>query len=104
MLGSYENHGDHLPFSSDFLFPIYLVQSILDNIVNSQSNLVTGTASAGVDVDRKQFNLIVVPVVPYGVSIRHTDYPMTMSLRSSTMICLIEDFLNIWHQMESDEL
>lgn len=95
VLGSCENHGDHLPFGSDFIFPIYLVQSILDNIINSQTKLATDIAGAGAGVysDRKQSNLIVLPIVPYGVSIHHKDYQMTMNLRSSTMISLIEDLL-----------
>jgi len=81
LIGSCENHGDHLPFGSDSLFPVNLVQLVLDNILNAKSK------------EDKVHNFIVLPVVPYGVSIHHIDYQMTISLRSSTMISLIEDLL-----------
>ena len=90
LLGSCENHGDHLPFGSDFIFPVNLVQSILDNIISSQSESATADAAP----DKKQYDFIVLPAVPYGVSIHHIDYQMTISLRSCTMISLIEDLLN----------
>ena len=79
LIGSCENHGDHLPFGSDSLFPVNLVQLVLDSILESKSE--------------QAHNFIVLPVVPYGVSIHHIDYQMTISLRSSTMISLIEDIL-----------
>lgn len=79
LIGSCENHGDHLPFGSDSLFPVNLVQLVLDSILKSKSE--------------HYHNFIVLPVVPYGVSIHHIDYQMTISLRSSTMINLIEDLL-----------
>ena len=85
LLGSCENHGDHLPFGSDFIFPVNLVQSILDDIVNSQSTLAAS---------EKSYDFIVLPAVPYGVSIHHINYQMTISLRSSTMVSLIEDLLD----------
>ena len=91
LLGSCENHGDHLPFGSDFIFPVNLVQSILDNIISSQSESATADNAAP---DEKQYDFIVLPAVPYGVSIHHIDYQMTISLRSCTMISLIEDLLN----------
>ena len=79
LIGSCENHGDHLPFGSDSLFPVNLVRLVLDSILKSKSE--------------HDHNFIVLPVVPYGVSIHHIDYQMTISLRSSTMINLIEDLL-----------
>ena len=36
LLGSCENHGNHLPFGSDFLFPVNLVKLMLDNIIKSK--------------------------------------------------------------------
>ncbi|HYG00594.1 MAG TPA: creatininase family protein [Candidatus Saccharimonadales bacterium] len=80
LLGSCENHGNHLPFGSDFLFPVNLVRLVLDNIIESKR--------------QKKYNFIVLPVIPYGVSIHHIDYEMTISLRSSTMINMIEDVLS----------
>ncbi len=80
LIGSCENHGNHLPFGADFLFPLNLVQLVLDRIIKSKSD--------------KAHNFIVLPVIPYGVSIHHIDYEMTISLRFSTMIRVIEDVLN----------
>jgi len=80
VLGSCENHGDHLPFGSDFIFPMNLAKIILEKISNNDSS-------------SSENNYIMLPIVPYGVSIHHNDFQMTMSLRFSTMISLIEDIL-----------
>jgi creatinine amidohydrolase len=69
VIGSCENHGDHLPFGSDFLVPFYLARSIA----------------------KKLKNVIVLPPIPYGLSIHHIDYQMTMSLSSETVVRVIED-------------
>ena len=39
-------------------------------------------------------NCFILPVVPYGVSIHHNDFQMTVSLKFSTMISVIEDVLD----------
>ena len=69
VIGSCENHGDHLPFGSDFLVPFYLAKRIA----------------------KKLKNVIVLPPIPYGLSIHHIDYQMTMSLSSETVVRVIED-------------
>jgi creatinine amidohydrolase len=69
VIGSCENHGDHLPFGSDFLVPFYLARSIA----------------------KKLKNVIVLPPIPYGLSIHHIDYQMTMSLSSETVVRVVED-------------
>jgi creatinine amidohydrolase len=80
VLGSCENHGDHLPFGSDFIFPMNLAKIILEKISNN-------------DPSSSENSFLMLPIVPYGVSIHHNDFQMTMSLRFSTMISLIEDIL-----------
>ena len=35
VIGSCENHGDHLPFGSDFIFPMNLAKIILEKIGNN---------------------------------------------------------------------
>ena len=80
ILGSCENHGDHLPFGSDFMFPMNLAKIILEKIVNNDPS--------------SDHNYFILPVVPYGVSIHHNDFQMTMSLKFSTMISVIEDILD----------
>ena len=79
ILGSCENHGDHLPFGSDSIFPLNLAKIISDDIVKNHPS--------------SDHNCIILPVIPYGVSIHHNDFQMTMSLKFSTMISVIEDVL-----------
>src|SRR5687768_11364086 len=80
VIGSCENHGDHLPFGSDSIFPMNLAKLILENIGNNNPS--------------SDHNYFILPVVPYGVSIHHNDFQMTMSLKFSTMISIIEDLLD----------
>lgn len=80
ILGSCENHGNHLPFGSDSIFPMNLAKIILEKIdIDNPSS------------DHKYF---ILPVVPYGVSIHHNDFQMTLSLKFSTLISVIEDLLD----------
>ena len=80
ILGSCENHGTHLPFGSDFIFPMNLAKIISEKIDNNNPS--------------SDNNCFILPVVPYGVSIHHNDFQMTMSLKFSTMISVIEDVLD----------
>ncbi|MDQ6722959.1 MAG: creatininase family protein [Thermoproteota archaeon] len=73
VLGACENHGNHMSFGSDFIFPMKLIKIILDEISNNKNNL------------------ILLPAVPYGVSSHHNNFQMTMSLEPSTMISIIEN-------------
>ncbi len=80
ILGSCENHGNHLPFGSDFIFPMNLAKIVLEKIET--------------DNPSSDHNYFILPVVPYGVSIHHNDFQMTISLKFSTMISVIEDLLD----------
>lgn len=80
VLGSCENHGDHLPFGSDSIFPLNLAKIILGNISKNNPS--------------SEHNYFILPVMPYGVSIHHNDFQMTLSLKFSTMISVIEDVLD----------
>lgn len=80
VLGSCENHGDHLPFGSDSIFPLNLAKIILENISKNNTS--------------SEHNYFILPVMPYGVSIHHNDFQMTLSLKFSTMISVIEDVLD----------
>lgn len=71
IFGACENHGDHMPFGSDFIMPYELALRLAD----------------------KQENLIVLPPIPYGVSSHHKDFFMTISLEPETMIGVIRDIL-----------
>lgn len=74
VFGACENHGDHMPFGSDFIFPMELAKRIA--------------------AKSKKKNIIILPAVPYGVSLHHNEFQMTMSLDSNTLEKIIEDLLN----------
>jgi creatinine amidohydrolase len=71
VFGACENHGDHMPFGSDFIFPMELAKRISNKL------------------DKK--NSIILPAIPYGVSLHHNEFQMTMSLEPHTLIMVIED-------------
>ena len=71
IFGSCENHGDHLPFGSDFIFPLELAKRIA----------------------KKNKNLIIFPPIPYGVSSHHKKFYMTISIDTNTLISIIENLL-----------
>jgi creatinine amidohydrolase len=71
IFGACENHGDHMPFGADFIMPFELTKRVAS----------------------KHQNLIVLPPVPYGVSLHHKDFPMTMTLQPETMVAVIRDIL-----------
>ncbi len=69
VIGACENHGDHMPFGADFIFPTELLKRIADKLKN----------------------VIILPYVPYGLSSHHSDYQMTISLQSGTVVRIIQD-------------
>jgi creatinine amidohydrolase len=72
ILGACENHGDHMPFGSDFFVPMELARRL----------------------SKRLHNVLILPCVPFGVSLHHIDFQMTISLDPATMISLIKDILN----------
>lgn len=84
VLGACENHGNHMPFGSDFIFPMKLVEKVVYEMSNNHDS-----ASR-----QNKNNLILLPAVPYGVSSHHNDFQMTMSLEPSTMISIIENIFS----------
>jgi creatinine amidohydrolase len=71
IFGACENHGDHMPFGSDFIMPYELATRLA----------------------RRRDGLVVLPPVPYGVSSHHKDFFMTITLEPETMIRVIQDVL-----------
>jgi creatinine amidohydrolase len=69
VFGACENHGDHMPFGSDFIVPMELAKRVA----------------------RKSHNIMVLPAMPFGVSLHHIEFQMTISLEPSTLIKVIED-------------
>jgi creatinine amidohydrolase len=75
IFGACENHGDHMPFGSDFIFPMELAKRIVAK-------------------SKKKENTIILPAIPYGVSLHHNEYQMTMSLEPHTLQMVIEDLFS----------
>jgi creatinine amidohydrolase len=71
IFGACENHGDHMPFGTDFIMPYELAARLA----------------------QRRDNLIVLPPLPYGVSSHHKDFFMTISLEPETMVKVIQDVL-----------
>lgn len=71
-LGSTESHGDHLPFATDAILAEQLAE----------------------EVAMKVDGLLVLPTLPYGMSEHYSAFPLTISLRSETLIAILKDILN----------
>jgi creatinine amidohydrolase len=84
VLGACENHGNHMPFGSDFIFPMKLIEKVVEEMSNNHNSATP----------QNKNNLILLPAVPYGVSSHHNDFQMTMSLEPSTMISIIENIFS----------
>jgi creatinine amidohydrolase len=70
-----------MPFGSDFIFPRKLVENVINDLSKN-------------DNTRSLYNsLILLPAIPYGVSSHHDNFQMTMSVKPSTMVSLMEDIL-----------
>jgi creatinine amidohydrolase len=72
IFGACENHGDHMPFGSDFIMPFELAKRVAARY------------------DKK---MVIFPPVPYGVSSHHKDFFMTVSFEPDTMMKVICDIL-----------
>jgi creatinine amidohydrolase len=73
VLGACENHGDHMPFGSDFIFPMELAKRLARK--------------------SEKKNVIILPAIPYGVSLHHNEFQMTMSLKPHTLELVIKDLV-----------
>ena len=72
IFGACENHGDHMPFGSDFIMPFELAKRVAARC------------------DKK---MVIFPPIPYGVSSHHKDFFMTVSFEPDTMMNVIRDIL-----------
>lgn len=72
VFGACENHGDHMPFGSDFIFPTEIAKRLTTKVNN----------------------VIVLPAIPYGVSLHHDQFQMTMSINPETLVGIISDLLS----------
>jgi len=72
IFGACENHGDHMPFGSDFIFPTEIAKRLASKVSN----------------------VIVLPAIPYGVSLHHDQFQMTMSINPETLVAIISGLLS----------
>jgi len=72
IFGACENHGDHMPFGSDFIMPFELAKRV---------------------AARYAKKMVIFPPIPYGVSSHHKDFFMTVSFEPDTMTNVIRDIL-----------
>lgn len=74
-IGSTEQHGRHLPLSTDTLVPTELARRL-----------------------GEQTGVLVVPSLPYGMSLHHLGFPGSLSLRPGTLTHVLEDILrSLYH-------
>lgn len=77
--GATENHGRHLPYGSDTLTPWAIAQKVA----------------------RRVEGLILLPPVPYGMSMAHLGFPLTVSLRPET---LVELYFDIFESLAKSQI
>lgn len=76
-IGSLEQHGHHLPLNTDSL----IAQAIANKL--------------GEKIDKSY----VLPALPFSASFEHAGYPGSVSLRSSTIIAVIQDIIESVERM-----
>ncbi len=70
-IGSTENHGDHLPYGTDTIVALEIAKEVASQVEG----------------------LFVVPPLYYGMSEHYSMFPISISLRSETLIEVIKDVL-----------
>lgn len=73
-VGSTEQHGSHLPLSTDTIVACAVARAVSDT-----------------------YRLRLLPPIPYSCSHEHTGWPGTVSIRSTTLIALIADIASSLH-------
>ena len=71
-LGSTENHGYHLPLGTDSIVSYELAR----------------------EVARRVDGMVVLPVVPFGMSEHYSNFPIAISLKAETLIEIVNDILS----------
>lgn len=76
-LAATEQHGPHLPLSTD--------ADIADGVIAATLDRLTGERSTG------DFDLLVMPRLDIGLSPEHADFPGTLTLEPETMIAVLRE-------------
>lgn len=72
-IGSIEQHGPHLPVGTDSLLLKEILRLALEKY-------------------KPGFPVVVLPILEFGKSIEHRDYPGTVSFSTRTMLAILDDF------------
>lgn len=70
-VGSFENHGDHMPLGTDALVSNIIAEKVAEQVEG----------------------LMVLPPINYGYSAHYSDFPFTVSLSVETIIAVIKEVL-----------
>jgi len=68
-VGSTEYHGDHLPFGTDTLIAQYIVEKVAEKVGG----------------------FLVLPPIPYGMSLHYSAFPVAVTLSSATLTSVLRE-------------
>lgn len=71
-IGSTEQHGKHLPLDNDAYTAFEISKLVAEKL-------------------KEKLKILIAPLIPYGMSEHHMDFPGTITLRHETLINIIED-------------
>ncbi len=71
-IGSTEQHGRHLPLDNDAYSALEISKLVAEKL-------------------KDKLKILIAPLIPYGMSEHHMDFPGTITLRNETLINIIED-------------
>jgi creatinine amidohydrolase len=71
-IGSTEQHGKHLPLDNDSYTALEISKLVAEKL-------------------KEKLKILIAPLIPYGMSEHHMDFPGTITLRVETLINVIED-------------
>ncbi len=68
-VGSTEYHGDHLPYGTDTMVSTYLAESVAERVEG----------------------LLVLPPMPFGMSLHYASFPIAISLTTETLVRVLQE-------------
>jgi creatinine amidohydrolase len=71
-VGSTEYHGEHLPYGTDTFVAEYLAK----------------------EVSQRVEGLLMLPTLPFGMSHHYSSFPISISLKSETLVCILTEIFD----------
>ena len=75
-IASIEQHGYHLPIATDYL--------IMEAVLGHENGIMS---------KHYQQEMLVTPIIPFGLSPEHSDFTGTISLEATTIFCLLDNIV-----------